>query len=30
VLKGSFAPGSVISVEANPAGGLSFGSAAVH
>jgi ATP-dependent Clp protease ATP-binding subunit ClpB len=30
VLKGSFAPGSVISVDANPAGGLSFGSAAVH
>ena len=30
VLKGSFAPGSVISVDANPAGGLKFGSAAVH
>jgi ATP-dependent Clp protease ATP-binding subunit ClpB len=30
VLKGSFVPGSVINVDANPAGGLKFGSAAVH
>ena len=30
VLKGSFAPGSVILVDANPAGGLSFEASAVH
>ncbi len=30
VLKGSFVPGSVINVDANPSGGLKFGSAAVH
>ena len=30
VLKGSFAPGSVILVDVNPAGGLSFEASAVH
>lgn len=30
VLKGSFAPGSVIVVDANPTGGLSFEASAVH